>query len=189
MPPAPLRPAVRYTFHLEGSAYSGHKGDFKALLKRHGLRWRGTFEEPWWGSAEEKVEASFDRDQTRDVTLAATLRWTGARETPFLQALRAWVLSLGGHAERERRGAEAAKPQVDRELEFWDLLNKPDERYMRAEGRPRRWIELDLEQWRRRRREKMRELGALRGRRGPSGPPGDRSTRSSNPAAGRRGGR
>ncbi len=154
-----LPSGVKYAFHLEGSAYSRHKDSFKDLLKRHGLRWRGTFDAPWWGSSTEKVEAFFERDQTRDVTVAATLRWTGRRETAFLQALQAWVVTVGGHGEKEQGEPAVADPRGRTELEFWDYLNKPDERYLRAEGRPKRWIELDLDQWRRRRREKERELG------------------------------
>lgn len=149
---------VRFTFHLDGSSYSRHKDAFKELLKRHGLRWRGTFDLPWWGSPTEKVEAAFERDPTRDVTISATLRWIGRKETAFLRALQAWVIEAGGHGEREREEPEIQGPQGRHELEFWDYLNKPDERYLRAEGRPRRWIELDLDQWRRRRREKEREL-------------------------------
>ncbi len=149
---------MRYAFYLEGQAYSQNKEAFKDLLKKHGLRWKGSFDEPWWGSEREKVEASFQRDQARDVTLSATLVWRGRGATPLLAQLQAWTLSVGGRVEAEEKAPTVHRPATAHELEFWDILNKPDEKYMRAEGRPRRWIELDMKDWRRRRKEKEREL-------------------------------
>lgn len=149
---------MRYRFFLEGTAYSKNKEEFKTLLKKHGLRWRGSFEQPWWGSEKEKVEATFQRDPVREVTISATLTWSGRRASPLVEELKAWALSAGGQVEAEAKAAKVRRPAAIKELEFWDLLNKPDERYMAAEGRPRRWIELDLQAWRRRRREKESEL-------------------------------
>lgn len=150
---------MRYAFYLEGRAYSRNKEAFKALLKKHGVRWKGTFEEPWWGSGAEKVEATFQRDPVREVTTAATLVWTGKRLTDFLEELKAWVLSAGGRVEKEEEHYDSHRPARSRELEFWDYLNKPDERYMAAEGRPERWIQLDIQEWKRRRREREKEIG------------------------------
>jgi hypothetical protein len=147
---------MRYVLHIDGRNYSLHKDAFKEILRRHGLKWKGTFERPWWGSSAERVEANFERDPERDITTAATLIWIGPRASRLLEELEAWVLGLGGHAERQEGGGRLAEGR--QELRFWDFLNKPDETYLRREGRPEKWIQLDLEEWKRRRREKEQEL-------------------------------
>jgi hypothetical protein len=151
---------MRYRFVLDGAAYSAHKDAFKRIMKRHGLRWRGTFDNPWWGSAAEKVRATYERDETKGVTVRATLVWEGRTKTAFLEELKAWVFECGGESEAlaPEAAPESIREDVDRQLALWDAVHKPDVEGMKRRGAPARWIERRLEEWRHRREEKRREL-------------------------------
>lgn len=150
---------MRFHFVLDGHAYSKGKDGFKAILRRHGLSYKGTRDTFVWSSRSESVTAVFDRDESRDVTLRATLTWQSRKKTPLLGELKEWVWSVGGKGEEEKAAGDAkALEAVDRELAFWDAIHKPDVPRLRAEGRPEAWIDRDLRQWKRKRAERKREL-------------------------------
>lgn len=157
------RVCMRYRFTLRGSDYSKHKNTFKNILARHGLKWRGSLDDPWWGGEGEEVHAVFERDEERDLTISATLIWEGRKKSELLEELRSWVWELGGEGEQVEAPVEAAgqrKRTLDTELKFWEIITRPNVEYMRKRGRPKKWIERDLEDWERRRRKKKRELSA-----------------------------
>jgi len=131
-------------FKLEGKAYSKNKDAFKQLLKKHGIYWKGTFQSPWWGSNTEKVTAEFERDEARDITIAATLTWEGDAESEFLKEFRMWCLGL--KAQETSVKVSNAKVAVD-EMLFYDMLYKPQEAFLESCGRPKAWIEKDLERF------------------------------------------
>lgn len=152
---------MRYRFLLDGQAYSKNKNSFKKLLRKHKLNFKGTFGNFIWKNEKEEVRAEFERDEKMDVTLSAILIWEGRRKTEFMDELKAWVWELGGKGDKDEAAApktSEVRSRIDAELEFWDGINKPDIARLKATGRPEEWIEKDLEDWRKRRREKKREL-------------------------------
>ena len=152
---------MRLRFVLDGQAYSKNKASFKKLLKKHKLGFKGSFGDFIWANESEKVRADFVRDEEKNITLSATLVWDSRKKTEFMEELKAWVWELGGKADKEeveRPKASEVQSRIDYELEFWDKINKPDLERLKATGRPREWIEKDVEEWKRRRREKKREL-------------------------------
>jgi len=154
---------MRATFTLDGKTYSKHKEVFKALLARHGLRWRGQLETPWWGSAREKVVAKYDRDEARGITTAAHLTWEGNVKSPLLADLKAWVFEVGGK-EAEPAAQEGPDREVlEAELRFWDAISKPDMDRLRAAGMPKDWAAKELEAWKLRREARRQELRATMG--------------------------
>ena len=153
--------AMRFRFVLDGPKYSEHKGALKKLLREHGLAWKGGMTRGAWVSGKERLLAEFERDAERDVTLKATLTWEGRAKTPFLNAVKAWVFSLGGSSEGPPSGKEAKAAEEERlarELELWDRTHKPDAAALEAQGRPRAWIERDLKAWKKEREAKRHEL-------------------------------
>jgi hypothetical protein len=152
---------MRFRFVLDGPKYSKHKAQFKKLLAEHRLSWKGNLTEFVWASAKERVRAEFERDEARDVTVRATLVWEGRAKTPFLNELKTWVFSLGGRSGEEkgtRASSSAGKERIERELEFWDRLHKPDVNALRAAGRLDEWIERDVKEWKKAREAKRKEL-------------------------------
>ncbi len=151
---------MRYRFVLDGSTYSKSKEGFKAILRRHGLTFRGTRDVFVWSNRSESVTAVFDRDDERDLTLRATLTWQSRKKTGLLGELREWAWSVGGRGEEDEPGTSdpTALEAVERELTFWDAIHKPDVERLRAEGRPESWIDRDLRAWKRTRAERKREL-------------------------------
>ncbi len=151
---------MRFRFVLDGTAYSKHKDAFKAILKRHGLAFKGTRDTFVWSSRSESVTAFYERDEARDVTLKAELVWQSRKKTPLLNELREWVWAAGGHGGEEEESVpdEKASEAIERELAFWDSIHKPDIEKLRAAGRPEAWIQKDLREWKRKRAEKRREL-------------------------------
>jgi hypothetical protein len=150
---------MRAAFTLSGEAYSRHKASLKKLLAKHGLRWRGSLERVWWASAREKLTATYERDEARDVTTAATLVWEGTAKTRFLNELKAWVFESGG---REAKAVEPA-PRAPRgspspDLAFWEAISEPDFKRLEAAGMPKKWVERERAAWRKRREEKRQEL-------------------------------
>lgn len=150
---------MRFRFDLPGDAYSKHKEAFKRLLAKHGLRWKGTLERPLWAGASERVSAEFDRDAQQDVLRRAVLRWEGRLKSKLLEDLRAWTWEVGGQAsEEEGPPAEAVVDDVELALRLWDMVYKPNEAWLRVQGRPSAWIEEDVRRWKRMRAERRREL-------------------------------
>ena len=148
-------------FVLDGRAYSKNKASFKRLLRKHKLGFTGSFGNFLWQNATEKVRAEFVRDELKDVTISATLIWEARKKTEFVEELKAWVWELGGKADKEEADDQKTseiRSKVDDELEFWDKLNKPDVEHLEAAGRPKEWVNKDIEDWKRRRREKKKEL-------------------------------
>jgi len=139
---------------MSGSQYGKGKDDFKGLLKKHGLFWKGTMMKPWWGSDKERVMAEFERDTERDVTISATLTWVGDgdKETPFITDLRVLVENLGLKIEMlaDDLGED------DEDIYFWDLVHRPQEKELQARGCPDRWIQLEVERWKKDRSKRMR---------------------------------
>jgi len=90
---------MRVRFVVDGPRYSKHKAAFKRMLADHRLAWRGNMTEFVWVGPKERVRAEYERDETRDVTVRATLTWEGKAKTPLLNELKTWVFSVGGKAE------------------------------------------------------------------------------------------
>lgn len=150
---------MRFRFDLEGEAYSKHKEAFKRLLAKHGLRWKGTLERPLWASDSERVSAVFDRDETQDILRKAALVWEGRKKSGLLEDLKAWSWQIGGKVSEEKGPApEEVGDEVERALDFWDLVYKPNVDWLTVQGRPVSWIEEDVRRWKRRRLERRREL-------------------------------
>ncbi len=149
---------MKKEFELEGSTYSRNKDGFKRILRKHGLRWKGSLGNFEWIGRDDKVTAYFDRDEERGVTLKSRLVWEGKRKSDFLSELADWIKSLEGAPARRRGPAKDAKQKVQRELEFWDKIHGPPVEGMMAEGRPESWISKDVEEWKAKRKEKEKEL-------------------------------
>ena len=150
---------MRFRFELDGVAYSKNKESFKRLLAKHGLRWRGTLEQPLWASASERVSAVFNRDQENDVLRHAALVWEGRKKSPLLEDLKAWAWQVGGKTTEDASpSTDEVIDEVDRALHYWDIVWKPNVEWLRAQGRPPAWIAEDLRQWKRQRQDRRREL-------------------------------
>jgi hypothetical protein len=146
-------------FELEGSVYTDSKSDFKRILRKHGLKWKGSMGNFEWMGADDKVTAYFERDEQKNITLKARLVWEGKKKSDFLTELTAWVKSVQGAPKKKRaRPAKESKQKIQRELEFWDTLHEPPVDGMKAEGRPESWINKDVEEWKAKRKKKEKEL-------------------------------
>ncbi len=148
---------MKKEFELEGSTYSRNKDGFKRILRKHGLRWKGSLGNFEWIGRDEKVTAYFDRDEERGVTLKSRLVWEGKRKSDFLSELADWVKSLEGAPARRGGPVKDAKRKVQKELEFWDKIHGPPVEGMKSEGRPESWISRDVEEWKAKRKEKEKE--------------------------------
>src|SRR3989304_711517 len=141
---------MRFRFVLAGPKYSRHKAALKEMLREHRLAWRGNMTEFVWIGPRDRVRAEFDRDAAKDVTVRATITWDGKAKTPLLNELKTWAFSLRGTTEEVRApkpSASAAKERNDRlekELDLWDRLHRPDGEALRTAGRPAECIELGL---------------------------------------------
>jgi len=153
---------MRFRFVLDGAAYSKNKDAFKAILKRHGLTFRGSRDTFVWSSRSESVTALFERDEARDLTVKAELAWQSRKKTALLNELKEWVWSVGGNGGEEDDSTpdKASTDAIERELEVWDAIHKPDPERLRTGGRPAAWIERDVKDWKRKRAEKKRDLAA-----------------------------
>ena len=153
---------MRFRFVLDGAAYSKNKDAFKEILKGHGLMFRGTRDTFVWSSRQESVTATFERDETRDVTVQAGLVWQSRKKTALLNEIKEWVWSVGGHGAEEDDATPdpGASDAIDRELALWDAIHKPDVEGLRRDGRPAAWIDKDVRAWQKKRKEKRRELAA-----------------------------
>jgi len=149
---------MRFRATIPGEAYSHNKEKFKKLMKKHGLRWKGTFSSPWWGGETERVDAEYVRDKEKDVTIEAILVWHGNERTPFLEEFLEWVTETGGKVKEELVDEETVMQKIEEELKFWDSIHKPPVNQWREEGRPERWIKEDLKKWRRKREAKRKQL-------------------------------
>lgn len=149
---------MKREFSFEGSVYSNNKASFKKILKKHGFVWKGKLGDFIWLGKNEKVIAEFERDPERDITLSATLVWSGKKKSDFLKELEKWVEDVGGKKTQGKAKKSSPDKRIQEELEFWDKLNKPDEERLRVEGRPEDWIERDVKEWRKRRNRKKKEL-------------------------------
>jgi len=143
---------MRIRFTLKGRTYSENKDTFKDILKKHGLRWRGSFDNPWWGDNREKVSAIYERDEVRRITISASLTWEGDEETPFLKEFRSWAKVMNAIEERVKRSQ--TKTFVD-DLMFYEMVYKPQVAHLEASGRPKSWIERDVKRWEEEREQKF----------------------------------
>src|ERR687888_159233 len=96
---------MRFRFEMDGETYSKHKDSFKRLLAKHGLRWRGSLDRPFWASGTERVSALFDREAEKDVLRSASLIWESASKSRLLEDLKAWAWEIGAKASEDRPGA------------------------------------------------------------------------------------
>jgi len=153
---------MRFRFVLEGAAYSKHKDAFKDILKRHALAFKGSRDTFVWSNRQESVTATYERDDARDITIKAELLWQSRKKTHFLNALKEWVWSVGGHGGEEDDSAPdpGTTDSIDRELAIWDAVHRPDSERLQREGRPQAWIDKDVKDWKRKRAEKRRELAS-----------------------------
>lgn len=150
---------MRFRFELEGDAYSRSKEAFKRVLAKHGLRWKGSLERPLWASNMERVSAVFDRDAAADILRHASLVWEGRTKSRLLEDLKEWAWQVGGRGQEEMGpAAEDVSDDVETALRFWDIVYKPNEAWLRSQGRPNAWIEEDLRRWKRARQARQREL-------------------------------
>ena len=150
---------MRFRFDMPGETYSKNKESFKRILARHGLRWRGSLDRPFWASGSERVTAVFDRDQEKDILRGATLLWESAKKSTLLEDLKAWAWEVGAKAVEHRSpSAEEVTDEVEQALRYWDIVWKPNVDLLRAQGRPNAWIEADVKRWKRQRQERRREL-------------------------------
>lgn len=156
------RNGMRFRIEMGGETYSKNKESFKRVLAKHGLRWRGTLDRPFWGSTAERVTAIFDRDQEQDILRNATLVWESAKKSPLLEDLKAWAWQIGGRAIEDRSlSAEDVTDAVEAALRSWDIIWKPDVDRLQAQGRPKAWIDADVRRWKQQRQERRRELVGL----------------------------
>src|SRR2546426_2285632 len=94
---------MRFRFDMPGETYSKNKESFKRILARHGLRWRGSLDRPFWASGSQRVTALFDRDQEKDVLRNVTLIWESAKKSTLLEDLKACAWEDGAKAFEDRR--------------------------------------------------------------------------------------
>ncbi len=150
---------MRFRFELSGDAYSRHKEAFKRILARHGLRWQGTLDRPLWLGKAERVTAEFERDASRDLLLRAILVWGGTTKSALLEEMKSWAWEVGGKVEEAKSPeADDVTEEVETALRFWDVVNKPNQDWLQAQGRPRAWIEQDVRRWKQTRLARQREL-------------------------------
>ncbi len=150
---------MRFRFEMDGEVYSSNKESFKRILAKHGLRWRGTLERPFWASGTERVTAVFDRDQENDVLRGAILVWESAKKSTLLEDLKAWAWEVGAKAVEDRSAsADEVTDEVEAALRSWDIVWKPNVDWLKSQGRPNAWIEADVKRWKQRRQERRREL-------------------------------
>lgn len=150
---------MRFRVDLPGDTYSKHKDAFKRILAKHGLRWHGTLERPLWSGKAERVTAKFDRDADRDVLVHASLLWEGTKKSALLEELKGWAWEVGGTAQEEKGPApDDVTEGVEQALRFWDIVYKPNVDWLRAQGRPKAWIERDVQKWKKTRLARQREL-------------------------------
>lgn len=150
---------MRFRFELKGDLYSKHKDAFKQILAKHGLRWQGTLERPLWAGTTERVVAIFERDPDRDRLVRASLVWEGRRKSPLLEDLKAWAWQVGASVSEEKgRAADEVVADVEKALDLWDVVHKPNVERLREQGRPKAWIEEDVRRWKRQRQELRRQL-------------------------------
>src|SRR5437867_3854793 len=134
---------MRFRFEMPGDTYSKNKESFKRILARHGLRWRGSLDRPFWASGSERVTALFDRDQEKDVLRNATLVWESAKKSTLLEDLKAWAWEVGAKAVEDRApSAEEVTDEVEQALRYWDIVWKPNVDFVPApRADPRRATE------------------------------------------------
>lgn len=150
---------MRFRLEIPGDLYSRHKDSFKRILAKHGLRWKGTLDRPAWASPSERVGGSFDRDEAKDVLRRASLTWEGRKKSALLEDLKAWAWQIGGAVEEDHgKAAGEVVDDVEKALELWDLVHKPNVERLREQGRPKEWVEEDVRRWKRQRQERRREL-------------------------------
>ena len=150
---------MRFRFEMDGDVYSKNKESFKRILAKHGLRWKGSLERPFWASGSERVTAVFDRDREKDILRRATLVWESVKKSTLLEELKGWAWEVGANVSEDRSpSAEEVTDEVERALRNWDLIWKPNVDLLRAQGRPSTWIEADVKRWKQRRLERRREL-------------------------------
>lgn len=154
---------MQYEFFLEGEEYSKNKAEFKRILRKNGLRWKGTMGDFIWESDEEKVWAFFERDEVKDKTLSAKLVLECRSGAEVYKDLKEWVSSLKGRVEARKQKMSEVEKRIKKELEFWDTLHKPPLELLRQEGRPEEWIRLDMKKWKAGRKKKEEELRARYG--------------------------
>lgn len=143
---------VSYT--IRGIDYSQNKTDFKKLLAKHGLKWKGHMHHAIWGSNRETITGVFIRDEDRNITLTATLTWEGEEDTEFLTEFKKWVTALipkTDHSEILGIKQDDINRRIQQELELWDITHKPDIKHLKTSGRPVEWIKNDIENWKRER--------------------------------------
>lgn len=128
---------------LTGRDYTKHKNEFKDIMKKHGLRWRGSFNDPWWGSGAEKVSAVYERDEVQNITISAILTWEGPTETDFIAEFKEWAKGLNADISEDRT---MTKKVLD-DILFFEMVYKPQQEYLETTGRPRSWIERDMRIW------------------------------------------
>src|SRR5205807_1374384 len=106
-PALPPCACMRFRFEMDGDVYSKNKESFKRVLAKHGLRWRGSLDRPFWASGTERVTAVFDRDEERDLLRSAALVWESAGKSRLLEDLKAWAWEAGAKAVEDRSPSAA----------------------------------------------------------------------------------
>src|SRR5207244_6086161 len=113
---------MRFRFEMPGETYSKNKESFKRILAKHGLRWRGSLDRPFWASGSERVTALFDRDQEKDLLRNATLIWESPKKATLLEDLKAWAREVGAENVEDRTpSAEEVTDEVGDDLRYWAI--------------------------------------------------------------------
>lgn len=146
---------MKIKFVIEGINYSKNKKEFKKILKKHDLKWKGSINYPFWRNDNEKIKGEFKRDDEKDITISATLIWESDEKTPFFIEMEKWISNLDCEISEI---IEDNNYKIKRKLEFWDKIHKPCIEFLKSTKRPEKWIEKDIERWRNERMQKVKEL-------------------------------
>lgn len=153
---------MREEYHLDGGGYMRNRDELKILLKKHGLRWVGDGQETFvWSGDGEKLEAFYERDEGGTRTISARLVWSGNGDGPFLAEFRAWAKVAGGRISLVPVNIVPTPADTEwlrQEMALWDMVYRPSE----ESGRPKKWIDYDMDEYRTRRTAKEQELLASR---------------------------
>lgn len=110
---------LKRTCELPGQAYHDTKSEFKKLLKKHGIKWRGTMQSPFWKGKDDAIAGKFKKDQ-EGVTQEALLTWYGTDDTEFYEEFREYCLSVGGKVT-EQTGLTAIGPDKIDKLKVFEF--------------------------------------------------------------------
>lgn len=157
-------------FYLPGQMYSSNKAKIKELMKKHYLKWVGSMDYPKWENTQSRlvIKAEFLREN--GVTVGASLTYEGTAQNKFIIEFTYYLDKIGSEytddvLEVEELPDDELDKMVDKELETWDIFNRPNVEAMRRgepnarrPPAPERFIELAVADWKSRRKDKAEEI-------------------------------